>query len=152
MFPPPPPPPGLAPRLSAPAKMGKMPIRTSLSLRASVVQRKDVKYILQELQELFIRTILEGARARLHSSRKSLPGKGQYKKILFFIAQFSVCLFTPGTFMTFRTLFYLANLSIVAAYLQYRNIFWRKFICGKSASGMLINPPITLTFTRQKVE
>ncbi len=107
-----------------------------------MVQRKDVKYILQELQELFIRTILEGARARLHLSRKRLPGKGQYKKILFFISQFSVCLFTPGRFMTFRTLFYLANLSIVASYLQYRNIFWRKFICGKSASGMLINPPI----------
>ncbi len=29
-------------------------------------------------------------------------------------------------------------------------ILWRKFMCDKSASGMLINPPIVFTFTRQR--
>jgi hypothetical protein len=42
----------------------------------------------------------------------------------------------------------------VAAYLQYLFvllvILWRKFIYDKSASGMLINPQIAFTFTRQR--
>jgi hypothetical protein len=29
-------------------------------------------------------------------------------------------------------------------------LLWRKFICAKSGSGMLKNPPIVFTFTRQK--
>ena len=29
-------------------------------------------------------------------------------------------------------------------------LLWRKFICDKSASWMLINPPIVFTFTRQR--
>jgi hypothetical protein len=29
-------------------------------------------------------------------------------------------------------------------------IIWSKFICDKSASGMLINPPVVFTFTRQR--
>ncbi len=42
---------------------------------------------------------------------------------------------------------------IVAAYLYGIVILlWRKFICEKSASGMLINPPIVFTFTRQRCE
>jgi hypothetical protein len=40
--------------------------------------------------------------------------------------------------------------NIVAAYLQYVILLWRKFICDKSARGMVINPRIVLTFRRLK--
>jgi hypothetical protein len=29
-------------------------------------------------------------------------------------------------------------------------LLWRKFICDKSASGLLINPPIVFTFMHQR--